>query len=88
MIRATVERAQYLAHNVRAFALRPPARVPFFAGQWLDVFLPRSEVVGGYSLYTGPSQHAQDGLLHIAVKLSRHPAAQYMHKEVGTIGKA
>jgi ferredoxin-NADP reductase len=63
------------------------------AGQWVDVFIPGLETVGGFSIANAPSTAiSQDtimnsgdiengALIQLAVKEARHPPAKWMHTE-------
>jgi hypothetical protein len=54
-----------------SFAFRP--------GQWLDLFAPGVAAVGGYSLVSTPLQLATHGTVDLAIRLSRHPVAAWLH---------
>ena len=51
------------------------------------MFLPGLETVGGFSLANGPHHttspdHPAKTLVQVAIKLSRHPPAQWMHEKI------
>jgi len=52
----------------------------FLAGQWLDLFVPDSDDIGGYSMCSPPSELAQNGRLRLAVKRSMWSPARWMHE--------
>ncbi|KAK3105136.1 hypothetical protein FSP39_017991 [Pinctada imbricata] len=61
-------------------------RVAFKAGQWVDMFIPGVDKVGGFSMWSRPSQLLTDQTLDLAIKYSDHPPAMWVHTEckVGT----
>eukprot|EP00117_Sycon_ciliatum_P003237 scpid55127/ scgid8122/ Oxidoreductase NAD-binding domain-containing protein 1 len=50
----------------------------FRPGQWVDVFIPGVDVVGGFSLCSSPKQLTSSGTFELAVKASPHPPARWM----------
>lgn len=54
----------------------------FFAGQWVDFFIPNEPVVGGFSICSAPNQFRQRGTLELAVKYADHPPAKWVHEKV------
>jgi ferredoxin-NADP reductase len=50
----------------------------FRPGQWVDFFIPGMEAIGGYSITSTPSQLPT---LSLAIKVSRHPPAQWVHSQ-------
>jgi ferredoxin-NADP reductase len=68
---------------VKSFWLRPLGRQPplvFNPGQWLDLFLPRPGLVGGFSIASGPHEFQRDGQLLVSIKSSAHPPTRWMHE--------
>ncbi|CAG7699674.1 unnamed protein product [Allacma fusca] len=57
----------------------------FSPGQWLDVFIPGLEVIGGFSLTSTPKQLVLTGRVSLAVKYSTWPPAHWFHTEC-TVG--
>ncbi|CAL1529255.1 unnamed protein product [Lymnaea stagnalis] len=53
----------------------------FKAGQWVDMFIPGISTVGGFSMCSPPHVLRQQRMLHLAVKYSQHPPAQWIHTE-------
>ncbi|XP_005097509.1 oxidoreductase NAD-binding domain-containing protein 1 [Aplysia californica] len=51
----------------------------FKAGQWVDMFIPGVDVVGGYSMCSAPHTLVSTGQLVLAVKSSPHPPAHWVH---------
>ena len=47
------------------------------------MFIPGVDVVGGFSMYSSPGQLQRTGSLDLAVKLSPHPPAAWVHSQVG-----
>ncbi|XP_049653920.1 oxidoreductase NAD-binding domain-containing protein 1 isoform X3 [Accipiter gentilis] len=53
----------------------------FKAGQWVDFFIPRVSVVGGFSICSSPGLLEREGILELAVKHTLHPPANWIHTE-------
>ncbi|KAK8722473.1 hypothetical protein OTU49_012233, partial [Cherax quadricarinatus] len=53
----------------------------FRAGQWVDMFIPGMETVGGFSMYSSPILLSETGTLQLGVKFSRWPPAYWVHKQ-------
>jgi ferredoxin-NADP reductase len=51
----------------------------FSPGQWLDVFIPGLDVVGGFSLTSTPKNLIKTGLVSLAVKYSSWPPSHWFH---------
>lgn len=51
----------------------------FKAGQWVDMFIPGVETVGGFSMSSPPHLLSETGQLHLAVKYATHPPALWVH---------
>ncbi|ODN00665.1 Oxidoreductase NAD-binding domain-containing protein 1 [Orchesella cincta] len=59
---------------------KPPA-FTFKAGQWVDLFIPNLETVGGFSMFSSPTELNENNQLKLAVKYSTHPPALWMHDQ-------
>ncbi|XP_068235451.1 oxidoreductase NAD-binding domain-containing protein 1-like [Palaemon carinicauda] len=53
----------------------------FRAGQWVDMFIPGIETVGGFSMYSAPNQLAERGTIDLGIKFSKWPPAFWVHNE-------
>lgn len=53
----------------------------FHAGQWVDFCIPGTDMVGGYSMCSTPSQLQDSGTLELAVKRSSWPPAIWIHQQ-------
>ncbi|KAK7071306.1 Oxidoreductase NAD-binding domain-containing protein 1, partial [Halocaridina rubra] len=53
----------------------------FKAGQWVDMFIPGIETVGGFSMYSSPSQLAENGTIDLGIKYSKWPPAYWIHND-------
>ncbi|XP_076069731.1 oxidoreductase NAD-binding domain-containing protein 1-like isoform X5 [Oratosquilla oratoria] len=54
----------------------------FKAGQWVDMFIPGLETVGGFSMYSDPAQLENDGTIDLGIKFTKWPPAFWVHKQV------
>jgi len=54
-------------------------KISFKAGQWLDLFLPGVDQVGGFSMSSGPHTLQSNSSLELAVKYSTWPPAHWIH---------
>uniref|UniRef100_A0AAY4BG15 FAD-binding FR-type domain-containing protein n=1 Tax=Denticeps clupeoides TaxID=299321 RepID=A0AAY4BG15_9TELE len=54
----------------------------FRAGQWVDLFIPGVEKVGGFSICSAPGLLQREGVLELAVKYAQHPPAHWVHTQV------
>lgn len=50
----------------------------------LDLFVPESSHIGGFSMCSSPSEYTQNGTFDLAVKHSDHPAAEWVHSKVAS----
>lgn len=81
---ATVCRLQQLSPTVRGVTLSvQPANISagFKAGQWLDLFIPGLEKVGGFSMVNHPDRYLKEGVVELAVKYSTWPPAHWIHTQ-------
>ncbi|XP_066972681.1 oxidoreductase NAD-binding domain-containing protein 1-like isoform X2 [Macrobrachium rosenbergii] len=53
----------------------------FKAGQWVDMFIPGMETVGGFSMYSAPSQLIETGTIDLGIKFSKWPPAFWIHTQ-------
>ncbi|XP_045598090.1 oxidoreductase NAD-binding domain-containing protein 1 isoform X2 [Procambarus clarkii] len=53
----------------------------FKAGQWVDMFIPGMETVGGFSMYSCPTHLAETRTLQLGIKFSRWPPAYWVHDQ-------
>eukprot|EP00062_Callorhinchus_milii_P012564 gi/632959733/ref/XP_007895791.1/ PREDICTED: oxidoreductase NAD-binding domain-containing protein 1 isoform X1 [Callorhinchus milii] len=53
----------------------------FKAGQWVDFFVPGVSKVGGFSICSNPGLLEREGVLELAVKITKHPPAQWVHSQ-------
>ncbi|XP_059352271.1 oxidoreductase NAD-binding domain-containing protein 1-like [Daphnia carinata] len=51
----------------------------FFSGQWVDLFIPNVNQVGGFSMCSPPSLLEQSQQIDLAIKKSSWPPAQWVH---------
>lgn len=71
-----------LSHNVRGISLRVHDRAfCFHAGQWVDLMIPGTDMVGGYSICSAPHQLSTDRTIDLAVKRSEWPPAKWIHTQ-------
>eukprot|EP00040_Diaphanoeca_grandis_P034140 m.210402 g.210402 ORF g.210402 m.210402 type:complete len:355 (-) comp33075_c1_seq2:89-1153(-) len=78
---------EQVSECVKLFSLQVPTRFAFQAGQWLDVFMPGLETIGGFSFANGPHhtsnpKHPSKTMVQLAVKFSDHPPAKWMHQKI------
>ncbi|XP_050731765.1 oxidoreductase NAD-binding domain-containing protein 1-like [Eriocheir sinensis] len=79
---ATVTALRQASPSVRCITLTVhDPTVTFKAGQWVDLFIPGQEVVGGFSMASPPSQLAGEGVMVLGVKYSKWPPARWVHEE-------
>lgn len=52
------------------------ADIGFRCGQWIDLFIPGIDTIGGFSICSTPEELPE---LSLAVKRSRHPPAHWLH---------
>lgn len=74
----TVTAISDISPTVKLLKLAPHRPFSFLPGQWLDFFIPATNMVGGYSLCSGP----RDQILELAVKYSKHPPAHWVHTKL------
>ncbi|CAG5134359.1 unnamed protein product, partial [Candidula unifasciata] len=53
----------------------------FKAGQWVDMFIPGLDTVGGFSMCSSPDFLIRTRILQLAVKASPHPPAHWVHTQ-------
>ncbi|XP_032780804.2 oxidoreductase NAD-binding domain-containing protein 1 [Daphnia magna] len=77
---ATVIETKILSPTVIGVKLRVEDHsLTFFAGQWVDVFIPNVSQIGGFSMYSPPWLLEQSQQIQLAVKKSSWPPAQWVH---------
>ncbi|KAI9556142.1 hypothetical protein GHT06_018716 [Daphnia sinensis] len=80
MSAATVIEKKNLSPTVIGLKLRVEDHsLTFFAGQWVDVFIPNVNQVGGFSMHSPPWLLEQSHQIDLAVKKSSWPPAQWVH---------
>lgn len=57
----------------------------FKAGQWVDMFIPGVDTVGGFSMCSSPDLLESTHSMELAVKYSKHPPAYWIHTQC-TVG--
>ena len=69
-----------MSPTVKGFTLQiDQENSKFKAGQWIDLFIPGVEMVGGFSMCGPPSRLEQENILDLAVKSSNWPPALWLH---------
>eukprot|EP00096_Caligus_rogercresseyi_P005626 TRINITY_DN2159_c0_g2_i3.p1 TRINITY_DN2159_c0_g2~~TRINITY_DN2159_c0_g2_i3.p1 ORF type:complete len:247 (-),score=41.19 TRINITY_DN2159_c0_g2_i3:186-926(-) len=72
-----------LSPTVKAFKMeltkKDSQRGSFLPGQWMDLYIPQIDEVGGYSMCSEPSKFDKDGVLDLAIKYSTWAPAHWMH---------
>lgn len=77
---ASVLQVSSLSPTVKGYRLRvEDPRLTFRAGQWVDVFIPGVDQVGGFSICSAPSLLRTSSEIHLAVKESKWPPAYWFH---------
>lgn len=77
VVAARVEHVLQATPTIKTFALKVPSELDYHAGQWVDLFMPGLDTVGGFSLTSAPSSGR--GRLQLAIKYSKHPPSSWMH---------
>ncbi|KAJ0055418.1 hypothetical protein NL108_018013, partial [Boleophthalmus pectinirostris] len=67
--------------TVKRLSLAVHPDFSFKAGQWVDLFIPGLETVGGFSMCSSPGLLQRDGLIELAVKYTQHPPAHWLHTQ-------
>lgn len=74
-----------LSPSVKSLTLRMDTHgTTFEAGQWLDFFIPGEEKVGGFSMYSAPSELQANNTLKLAIKASTWPPAHWVTTQCKT----
>ncbi|KAL4222079.1 Oxidoreductase NAD-binding domain-containing protein 1 [Mactra antiquata] len=77
---ATVIGIRDESKTVKSLSLKvQDERLTFKSGQWVDMFIPGLETVGGFSMCSSPIKLKQEQVLDLAVKYSKHPPAYWVH---------
>ncbi|KAJ6632776.1 Oxidoreductase NAD-binding domain-containing protein 1, partial [Pseudolycoriella hygida] len=69
-----------LSPTVKHLVLRiteKPVTISFKAGQWVDMYIPGVDTVGGFSICSSPIHLRRTGELSLSVKASDHPPASW-----------
>mmetsp|Transcript_3578 Transcript_3578/g.4867 ORF Transcript_3578/g.4867 Transcript_3578/m.4867 type:complete len:293 (+) Transcript_3578:105-983(+) len=77
--KAVVSTSRVLSPTVKSLTLKAPNTFKFHPGQWVDFLIPHLDVIGGYSFTSTPKLLQSKGTLELAVKISKHPAASWIH---------
>lgn len=79
---ATVVGMRDESKTVKSLTLKvEDGRFTFKAGQWVDMFIPGVETVGGFSMCSSPLRLLQKSTMDLAVKYSKHPPAHWIHTQ-------
>lgn len=79
-VEAEVVARDDISPTVKSLTLRVrKSGVTFQSGQWVDFFIPGQEKVGGFSIYSAPSELQSQGTLRLAIKFSTWPPAHWVH---------
>eukprot|EP00466_Bigelowiella_natans_P006965 jgi/Bigna1/130130/aug1.10_g4838 len=79
--KAVVTTSRRLSPTVKSLTLKAPNTFIFHPGQWVDFLIPHLDVIGGYSFTSTPKILQSKGTLELAVKVSKHPAASWIHEK-------
>lgn len=80
--KATVMDVHIVSPSVRHLRLKVHSvDFAFKPGQWVDFFLPNSDTLSGYSICSTPAQLKAEGTIELAVKISDHPVATWVHEQ-------
>ncbi|KAL3044044.1 hypothetical protein OYC64_003804 [Pagothenia borchgrevinki] len=67
------------SETVKRLRIAVPPDFSFKAGQWVDLFIPGVEKVGGFSMCSGPGLLQREGIVELAIKYAKHPPAHWVH---------
>ncbi|XP_072303888.1 oxidoreductase NAD-binding domain-containing protein 1 isoform X2 [Eucyclogobius newberryi] len=73
--------------TVKRLRLAVHPEFSFKAGQWVDLFIPGLETVGGFSMCSSPGLLQREGIMELAVKYAKHPPAHWVHTQCTTGSK-
>jgi len=76
---AKITKISDLSTSVKGYKLHFQKPSTFKAGQWVDLFIPNVEMIGGFSMYSSPSDLENEKSLCLAVKYSEWPPANWLH---------
>jgi len=81
ILSAQIVEIQHLSPTVKSFTLKVPTKElsSYRPGQWIDLFIPSVDMVGGFSMYGPPSRLEKEQILDLAVKYSEWPPANWLH---------
>ncbi|XP_046543671.1 oxidoreductase NAD-binding domain-containing protein 1-like isoform X2 [Haliotis rubra] len=80
MSSATVLNIQDESRTVKSLYLKIHSEdFSFKAGQWVDTFIPGLDTMTGFSMCSSPGLLQREGMMHLAVKRSPHPPAEWVH---------
>ena len=81
ILSAQIVEIQHLSPTVKSFTLKVPTKKlsSYRPGQWIDLFIPSVDMVGGFSMYGPPSRLEKEQILDLAVKYSEWPPANWLH---------
>jgi ferredoxin-NADP reductase len=76
---ATIEQTRWLSPSTRQLRMRlESSTFAFEPGQWVDLCIPHTDLVGGYSMTSIPTELP---LLDLAIKASAHPPAAWCTRQ-------
>ncbi|XP_064096422.1 oxidoreductase NAD-binding domain-containing protein 1-like [Macrobrachium nipponense] len=79
---AVVTEVRSESPSVKGFTLRiDDPRFDFRPGQWVDLFVPGIETIGGYSMYSSPKHLTELRTIDLALKYSDWPPTLWMHEQ-------
>eukprot|EP00967_Tisochrysis_lutea_P106600 scaffold163596_cov32-Tisochrysis_lutea.AAC.1 len=80
LTRATIREVEFATADVKQFTIDVASDFSHQPGQWVDVFLPEIDAVGGYSIASAPSQVSEMGSITLAIKAAAHAPTEWMHR--------
>ncbi|XP_064097013.1 oxidoreductase NAD-binding domain-containing protein 1-like [Macrobrachium nipponense] len=82
IVKAVVTDVRLESPTVRGITLQiDNPQFNFKAGQWVDMFIPGMETVGGFSMYSAPSQLIETGTIDLGIKFSKWPPVFWIHTQ-------
>lgn len=70
-----------LSPTIKGLTLKLGCESSFKPGQWVDLFIPGVDKVGGFSMSSDPAKLTNENLIDLAVKFSTWPPAHWIHTQ-------
>lgn len=78
---SVVKKISTLSGTIKELVLIVDEKLSFLPGQWVDFFIPKRDMLAGYSINSSTTSLRNTGTLRLAVKYSSYAPTDWVHNE-------